>query len=112
MTNNFLPKLSDLHFCVDVLETFQDISGVIRKSVCFSFVPLMSLLIVVTMVVLLLPTNFLLVLSSKWYPIAFVAGQSAGSLSICQSSFHLLSVIFIDSGSVSVTWLSLLFVIL
>ena len=43
----------------------KDISGVTRKSICFSFVLLTPSLIVVTMVALLLPTNFLLVLSSK-----------------------------------------------
>ena len=43
----------------------RDISGVIGKSECFSFILSMSLLTVVTKEVLLLPTNFLLVPSSN-----------------------------------------------
>ena len=34
----------------------------------------------------------------------FLAWQPADSLSVSPSSFHLLSAITIDSGSVSVTW--------
>ena len=35
---------------------------------------------------------------------SFPCWTIAGSLSICPSSFHLLSVIVIDNGSVSETW--------
>ena len=64
------------------------------------------------MVVLLLTLKILLALSSKYYLIAFLAGQLAGSLRMCPSSFHLLSVMVIDSGFVSVILYSLLLDIL
>ena len=55
-----------------------------------SFVRLMFSFRVLTMVVLPLPLKILLVLSSKWYFIAFLSGQPADSLRMCPSSFHLL----------------------
>ena len=79
-----------------------DISGVTGKVVSFSLVRLMSSFRDVTMVVLLLPLKTLLVLSSKYYLIAFLAGQSFGSLRMCPSNFHLLSMIVIESGFVPV----------
>ena len=111
---NFWPELSVLGLrfvkrsCRLTCDT-RDVTGKVMPS---PFVLLMSSFRVLTMVVLLLPQKILLVLSSKQYLIAFVAGQSAGSLRMHPSSFHLLSVMVIDSDFVSVILCSLLLDIL
>ena len=76
------------------------------------FVRLISSFWVFTMVVLLLPLKILLVFSSKEYLIAFLAGQSAGSLRMSLSSSHLLSVMVNGSGFVPLILYSLLLDIL
>ena len=53
-------------------------SGVTGKELCFSCVLLMSLLIVMIMVVLFYPLNFLVVLFSKKYLMTFLVGHSEG----------------------------------
>ena len=62
----------------------------------------MSLLIVVIIVVLFPPLYFSVVLFSKKYLMAFLAGHSGGNRSIWPSSFHLLSVISMDSAPSSI----------
>ena len=71
----------------------------------------MSLLIVVIIVVLFPPLNFSVVLFSKKYLMAFLAGHSRGNRNIWPSSFHLLSVISMDNGLVPVIWYSFWLVI-
>ena len=72
----------------------------------------MSFLIVLTIVVLFCPLNFSVFSSFKMYLVAFLTGHSGGNHIMWPSSFHLLSVISMDSGLVPVISYSFWFVIL
>ena len=67
-----------------------DKSGVTWKEGYFSFVLFMSLLIVVIIVVLFPPLNFSVVLFSKKYLMAFLAGHSRGNRNIWQNKQYSL----------------------
>ena len=69
-------------------------------------------LTVITIVVLFPPFTFSVVLFSKKYLMAFLAGHSGCNPNIWPSSFHLLSVISIDNGLVPVIFYSFWMVIL
>ena len=81
-----------------------DFSGRKLNSLKCLFVLIISRLIVVTILVLLRPLYFLLLLFSKKYFIACLIGVFAGNLKTCPNSFHLLSVMSIRRGLVLVVW--------